>query len=88
MLAMRETPPTAEEIERSKNYIVGSHEMDLQRSDAQAMTMALMELYGIGYDDFRSYPRAIEKVTTADVHRVARRLLVESAMSEIVVGSH
>jgi len=86
MLSMTQSPPSPEETDRSKNYIVGSHEMDLQRSDAQAMTMALMELYGLGYDDFRSYPKLIEKVTPGDVHRVAKRLLVEPLLCEVIVG--
>ena len=87
MLAMREEAPSKEETDRSKNYIVGSHEMDLQKSDAQAMTMALMELYGIGHDDFRNYPKEIEKVTSEDVLRVAKRLLNELKICEVVVGS-
>jgi zinc protease len=87
MLTMVETPPTEEETDRSKNHIVGSHEMDLQRSDAQAMTMALMELYGLGHDDFRSYPKLIEKVTPKDVHRVASRLLLEPLLCEVIVGN-
>ena len=87
MYGMKDAAPTVEETERSRNYIVGSHEMDLQRSDAQAMTMALMELYGLGHDDFRNYPKMIEKVTPADILRVARRLFAEPQICEVVVGS-
>ena len=86
MYALCETPVESAELERAKNYIVGSHEMDLQRGDAQAMTMALMELYGIGYDDFRTYPGRVERVSAADIQRVARRLFDKSSAISVQVG--
>jgi zinc protease len=76
---------TADEIERAINYIVGTHTMSLQKTDAQAMTTSLMELYGIGYDDFETYPGKIEAVTSADIKRVANRLFVGEGTA-IAVG--
>ena len=87
MAAMATDLVTTDELSRARNYIIGSHEIDLQRCDSQAMTMALMELYGIGYDDYRRYGNSIAQVTQKDVHRVASRLLVDSRRSEVVVGS-
>ncbi len=78
--------PALTEVERAQNYIIGSHEMGLQKSDAQTSTMALMELYGFGFDDFLVYPRAISKVTAADVRRVAERLFVANKSVDVTVG--
>jgi zinc protease len=86
MASLKETPPTEAEVDRSRNYIIGSHDMGLQRSDSQTSTMALMELYGYGYDDFLKYPKAVAKVTAADVQRVANRLIEDSQAVTVVVG--
>jgi len=86
MLLLTKEAPAADEVTRSKSYIVGSHMMDLQRSDSQAMTMALMELYGLGWSDFESYPKQIQKVTVKDVVRVARRLFNEQHAVSVVVA--
>ncbi|MCX6104781.1 MAG: pitrilysin family protein [Proteobacteria bacterium] len=83
---LMEHAPSDAEVERARNYIIGSHEMGLQKSDAQTSTMALMELYGYGYNDFMTYPKTIAKVTAADVLRVARRLFVPERAVSVSVG--
>lgn len=77
---------TDDELHRSINYIVGNHEMGLQKTDSKAMTMSLMELYKIGFDDYKKYPQAIEKVTKEDVQHVARKLFAKEGLT-VIVGS-
>lgn len=79
-------PPTTEELERAINHIVGTHELSLQRSDSQTSTMALMQLYGYGWDDFLRYPERIAKVAAGDVQRVARRLFTPERAISVLVG--
>lgn len=86
MLALREDAPSREELERAKNHLIGTHDMGLQRSDAQTSTMALMELYGCGFDDFERYPRAVAKVEALDLVKVARRLFVPELAVDVTVG--
>ncbi len=86
MLNLASEAPTAAELERAKNHIIGTHDMGLQKSDAQTSTMALMELYGYGYDDFLIYPKTIAAVTTQDVFRVAQRLFRADIAAQVVVG--
>ena len=74
------------EIERAKNYLIGSHESEMQRGDSQAMTMALMEVYRLGHRDFLSYSSGIDKVTLTDLQRVAQRILNPDALSTVIVG--
>ena len=50
---------TVDELDRAKNGIIGGQLMELQRAESRALTMALMEVYGFGYDDLLRY---IEKV--------------------------
>ncbi len=82
-----ETAPKKSELDRAKNYIVGNHEMEMQRSDSQAMTMALMELYGIGFEDFLKYPTLIDRVSCNDVVNVARRLFRDELSYVSIVGT-
>ncbi len=77
---------TPAELTRSKSFITGNHLMDLQSGEAQASTMALMELYGIGHDAFSKYPSKIAEVTEADVLHAARRLFDKNLAQTVVVG--
>lgn len=80
------TKPLAEELERAKNYLIGSHEVEMQRADAQAMTMALMETYGLGYKDFMTYSDKVGQVSSDDVVRVASQLLCDNSLLTVVTG--
>ncbi|MBI4819791.1 MAG: insulinase family protein [Deltaproteobacteria bacterium] len=63
------------ELERAKRYLIGAHEIGLQRTSARAATMAINECYGIGYDEFAKYAGAIESMTKKRVREVARDLI-------------
>jgi zinc protease len=78
--------PTDDEVRRSKSYILGSHEIGLQRTSSQAMTMALMELYGQGWNDFLKYPEEIRSVTMEQIKKVAIQLFDPSNMKLVAVG--
>lgn len=66
---------TEAELARAQRYLVGAHEIGLQRASARASTMALMEVYGEGYDAHLRYPDRLLKLTVADVHAAARDIL-------------
>ncbi|HUS66923.1 MAG TPA: pitrilysin family protein [Kofleriaceae bacterium] len=70
-----EEPVPKAELERSKRYLVGAHEISLQRRAALASTLAFHECYGLGWDEYRRYASSVLKVTAADVQRVAQRYL-------------
>ncbi len=72
---IRSEKVSAEELTRAKRYLIGSYEIDLQRNSTVAMNLALNELYGLGYDEYRRYPEKIEAVTAEDVLRVAQRII-------------
>ena len=78
--------PTLEEIERAKSYILGSHEISLQRTSSQAMTMALMELYQLGWDDFLNYPNRLRQVSESELHAAAAHYFDPSRLKDVTVG--
>jgi zinc protease len=69
------TPVPKAELERAKRYLVGAHEISLQRRAALASTLAFHEAYGVGWDEYRRYAPGILAVSAADVQRVARQYL-------------
>ena len=79
--------PTDDEITRSKSYILGSHVIGLQRTSSQAMTMALMELYGLGWNDFEKYPETVRSVTKKEIVKAAADYFNPEDMNRVVVSS-
>lgn len=69
------TPVPKAELERAKRYLVGAHEISLQRRAALASTLAFHEAYGVGWDEYRRYAPGILAVSAADVQRVAQKYL-------------
>jgi zinc protease len=69
------TPVPKAELERAKRYLVGAHEISLQRRAALASTLAFHECYGVGWDEYRRYAPGILAVTASDVQRVAQKYL-------------
>jgi predicted Zn-dependent peptidase len=81
-----ESPVAAEELEAAKRAIIGTYELRHQTNAAQAESLALMELYGLGYQAVRHYPEKIQSVTSKDLQRVARRYLTLDRYVLAVVG--
>lgn len=77
---------TAEELSRARRYLVGSHEISLQRKASRAGAMALNEAYGLGYDEHARYASRIEAVTAAEVREVAQRVIRFDAAVRSVIA--
>ena len=77
---------TEPELNWARSFLIGNHEIGLQRTSAQAMTMALMELYGLGWDDFQKYPGRLQQVSSDDVGRAAAKYFEQSALNVITLG--
>jgi predicted Zn-dependent peptidase len=50
------------------------------------MTMALMELYGLGWDDFSKYPAMVKQVTALEIKKSAADFFNPEAMLKVLVG--
>ena len=66
---------TDEELARAQTYLVGSFEIGLQQNSAQAAKITFDELYGIGWEEYNSYPEKIYAVTKEDVLNAARKYI-------------
>ncbi|MBU1741379.1 MAG: insulinase family protein [Proteobacteria bacterium] len=79
-------PITVVELGDAKRHIIGTMEVGLQRNSAQALEMALYQRYGLGWDYKRKYAERINKVTRADVLRVAKKYLRFKRSLLVTVG--
>jgi zinc protease len=70
-----EEPVSFAELDRSKKYLVGTHEISLQRRAALSSTLAFHEAYGLGWDEYRRYSAGVLAVDAAAVQRIARKYL-------------
>lgn len=77
----------APELQRAQRYLIGSHEIALQRASARSSTMALNEAYGVGYDDYARYADRIAAVTPARIREVARDIIRMDAAVRAVVAT-
>lgn len=66
---------TEAELKRAKAKIVGQKKIARQDLGQQAMSAALDELYGMGFDHHEKEDKAYEQVTLEDISRVAKRIL-------------
>src|SRR5205085_8559403 len=66
---------SADELERNKRQIVGGFEIDLQRAAARAANLAFNDRYGLGYQEYKEYPKRVLAVTREEIVEVARRIL-------------
>ena len=61
-------------LRRAKDMCITMHELRLETIAAQASSVAINEILGLGSSYDSNYPSLIQKVTAADVLRVAREL--------------
>ncbi|MBL9036997.1 MAG: insulinase family protein [Archangium sp.] len=74
------------ELKRAQRYLIGTHEIGLQRNGARAGVAALDALYGLGADRFTRYEEEIGSVTIDAVRDVARRIIDFERETVAVVG--
>jgi zinc protease len=77
---------TDEELAQAKQYLIGSHRMELQQLAGLAKRSALDELYGLGYAAWQDYEARIQAVSRDAVQEAASRYLTLSRDAEVVVG--
>ena len=64
---------TAEELTRAKKKLIGQQQIANQSNDTFGFQCALDELYGLGFNYYKSLEADVEKVTLEDIKRVAAK---------------
>jgi zinc protease len=79
------TPIKKTELDRAKQYLIGTQAISLQRTSSRATALAFNELYGLGHLAHREYPEHVLKIKADDVARVAKKYLKLKAYTLAVV---
>jgi zinc protease len=82
---LAETGPTAEELAKTKSFLMGSYALNFDTSSKIAAQLVQIQLDNLGIDYINKRNGLIEAVTLADVQRVAKRLF-DGKMLVTVVG--
>lgn len=77
------SPPTMQEVERAKRFVIGSHALARQRSRDRAFYLGWYELMGVGYTFDTTLPELIAAVRTEDILRVAKKYLKHYVVSVV-----
>ena len=64
---------TSEELARAKKKLVGQQEIANQSNDVFGYQCALDELYGLGFDYYKSIEGDVDKVSLEDIKQVAAK---------------
>ncbi len=68
---------SAEELARAKKKLIGQQQIANQSNDSFGYMAALDELYGLGFDHYKTLERDVDRVTLEDARRVAAKYFLK-----------
>ena len=77
---LAETGPTDAELQRAKNYVIGSFARRHERNSDQAHWLVWMEAMGLGYSFDRDLPGKIAAVTKEQIREASKDCLDHYAL--------
>ncbi len=84
---IRDEPPTKQEVDDAKKYLLGSLPFRFTTLSSVAGELLAVERYGLGFDFLEKYRKEVEAVTPADVQAMAKTYLDPKALTVIAVGA-
>ncbi len=75
-----------DELSRAREYLIGTHEIGLQRTSARTSTIALNSSYGLGPLHHLDYAKEISAITPADLLTTARAIIDFNRSVSVLVG--
>lgn len=82
---LRERPPSAEELDRARRYLVGTHAIGQQSGSTVLGDLVDSWLFGSGLEERHAFTARVEAVTIDDLHRLVLRYFSEERVVEGVV---
>jgi zinc protease len=84
---LKTVPPTPDELRKAKDQVLNSFIFNYDSRDKTLNEQVALAFYGYPSDFLEKYKTGIEKVTAADVTRVANKYIDQSKMAILVVGN-
>ena len=70
---LKNKPLSEKDLGRAKGYTIGTFALSHQHLLDRAFELGWMEIAGLGYQTYQDFPDKIDKVTSADVQRIANK---------------
>lgn len=67
-------PVTAAELERSKRYLMGRHDLDLQRTGAKTSSVLFNVIYGLSPTEDQEFLERVQSVSAQDIMDLSQKL--------------
>jgi zinc protease len=84
---LKTVPPTAEELRSAKDQLLNSFIFNYDSREKTLNEQVVLALYGYPPDFLEKYKSGIEKVTSADVSRVANQYVDLNKLAIVIVGN-
>jgi zinc protease len=84
---LKTVPPTTEELRKAKEQVLNSFIFNYDSRDKTLNEQVVLAFYGYPPDTLEKYRDGIERVTAADVSRVANKYVDVSKLAIVVVGN-
>jgi zinc protease len=73
-----------EELLRAQNYLIGGHDIGLQKNSSVASSIAFNEIYGLSYAEIYDYGLKVRSVNSDDVQRLAKKMFSQPFALSVV----
>ncbi len=77
---------TAEEVDQAKRQLIGQHRMEVQSLSGLTQHVAIDELYGVGYESWRTYEDRVNAVSLDALRRAAVQYLTLDSRVQVIVS--
>lgn len=84
---LKTVPPTASELAKAKDQLLNAFIFHYDSPDKILNEQVTLAFYGYPADFLEKYKEGIEKVTSADISRVANKYVDQSKLGIVVVGN-
>lgn len=81
---LKNTPVGEEELSRAKRYLIGKHDIELQKNSNITSAILFDHIYGIDFLETYRYAEMIRAVTAADIQTLAQRIFSQPAVTSLV----
>lgn len=78
------TPMGQEELERAQRYLIGKHDIELQKNSNITSAILFDHIYGIDFLETYKFGEKIRAVTAQDVHDLARGIFQKPSVVSLV----
>lgn len=68
------------ELDRAKRYLIGRHDIDLQRNSAIGSAILFNDIYGVESQEVFDYAARLKPVTAKDIQKVAKEIFSQKSV--------